>query len=387
MAHANTVARQLLTLVPRHEFDSVAREADRRIRSLTTWSQFNALLFAQFTGRDSLRDVVNGLEARESELYHLGIGKVRRSTLADANEKRPWQVYELVFEKTLSKCRAFAPKHGFKFKNPLYSIDATTIDLCLSVFPWATFRTRKGAIKIHTLLDHRGHLPSAAVVTDGKKGDITVARKMRLEPGSVLAMDRAYVDFAWMQQLDKDGIFFVTRLKTNINYTTVRRFPDSKGGGVTSDSNINLTGRKGSAYPRALRRVRFVDPETGNAYVFLTNAFHLSARTIAEIYRQRWQIELFFRWIKQHLKVKSFLGSSKNAVLTQVYVALIAYLLVAFQAFQQRARASSLTLLRLIQLNFFERTNLATLFRGGGGLNEDRHSKLPANPQLVLLGC
>lgn len=387
MAHANTVAHQLLRVVPRHEFDSIAREADRRTRSLTCWTQFNALLFAQFTGRDSLRDVVNGLEARESESYHLGMGSVRRSTLADANEKRPWEVYERVFEHTLAKCQGIAPKHGFRFKNPLYSIDATTIDLCLSVFPWAKFRKRKGAIKIHTLLDHRGHLPSAAVVTDGKKGDITVARKMRLEPGSVLAMDRGYVDFTWMEQLDDDGIFFVTRLKTNISFTTVRRFPKSKGGGVTSDTNINLTGPTGSAYPRALRRVRFVDPETGNAYVFLTNAFHLSARTIAEIYRQRWQIELFFRWIKQHLKVKSFLGSSKNAVLSQVYVALIAYLLVAFQAFQQRARASSLTLLRLIQLNFFERTNLATLFRGGGGLSKDRHPQLPADPQLVLIGC
>ena len=387
MAHANTIARQLLTLVPRHEFDTVAREADRRTRSLTCWTQFNALLFAQFTGRDSLRDVVNGLEAREAERYHLGIGKVRRSTLADANEKRSWQVYERVFEKTLAKCRMIAPKHGFRFKNPLYSIDATTIDLCLSVFPWAKFRKRKGAIKIHTLLDHRGHLPTAAVVTDGKVGDITAARKIRLEPGSVLAMDRGYVDFAWMEQLDDEGVFFVTRLKKNIGYRTVRRFPESKGDGVTSDSNIHLTGPTGSAYPRALRRVRYVDPETGNAYAFLTNAFHLSARTIAEIYRQRWQIELFFRWIKQHLKVKTFLGSSKNAVLTQIYVALIAYLLVAFQAFQQRTRASSLTLLRLIQLNFFERTNLATLFNGGGGRAKDRHPPLPANPQLVLLGC
>lgn len=383
MAHNNTIAHQLLKLTPRHEFDAVVREVDRRTRKLTCWSQFNAMLFAQFTGRDSLRDIENGLAARKSELYHLGVGDVRRSTLADANESRPYQVYEALFDKTLAKCRAFAPTHGFRFKNALYSIDATTIDLCLSAFPWAKFRKRKGAIKIHTMLDHRGNLPCVAVVTDGKKADIRIARTMKMPAGSIVAMDRGYLDFAWMESLDADGVFFVTRLKTNISYRTVRRFPDSKGGGVTSDSNIELSGSSASAYPRALRRVRYVDPETGHAYSFLTNAFHLSAKTIAEIYRQRWQIELFFRWIKQHLKVKSFLGTSKNAVLTQIYIALIAYLLVAFQAFQQRARASSLTLLRLIQLNFFERTDLHALFRGG---KRDRLSPLPADPQLVLLG-
>jgi putative transposase len=381
LAHTNTIAQQLLKLTPRHEFDAIAREVDRRTRSLTCWSQFNALLFAQFTGRDSLRDVVTGLEARKSELYHLGIGDVRRSTLADANERRPWHVYETVFDRVLAKCRALAPAHGFKFKNALYSIDATTIDLCLSVFPWAKFRKRKGAIKIHTVLDHRGHLPSVAVVSDGKKADIRAAREMKFAPGSILAMDRGYIDFAWMESLNEGGVFFVTRMKTNTCYRTVRRFPESKGSGVTSDSNVVLTGTAGAAYSSALRRVRYVDPETGNVYVFLTNAFHFSAKTIAEIYKQRWQIELFFRWIKQHLKVKTFLGTSKNAVLTQIYVALIAYLLVAFQAFQQRTRASSLTLLRLIQLNLFERVDLGTLFRAG---NQDRPPPLPANPQLVL---
>ena len=384
MAHINTVAQQLLKLTPRHEFDAVVREADRRSRKLTCWSQFNAMLFAQFTGRDSLRDIENGLAARKTELYHLGIGDVRRSTLADANENRPWQVYETLFERTLAKCRAFAPTHGFQFKNPLYSIDATTIDLCLSAFPWAKFRKRKGAIKIHTMLDHRGNLPTVAVVTDGKKSDIRIARTMKMPAGSIVAMDRGYIDFAWMKSLNADGVFFVTRLKTNIRYRTVRRFPESKGNGVTSDSNIELSGSAGGDYGRALRRVRYVDPETGNVYAFLTNAFHLSAKTIAEIYRQRWQIELFFRWIKQHLKVKSFLGTSKNAVLTQIYIALIAYLLVAFQAFQQRTSASSLTLLRLIQLNFFERTSLHALFRGE---RQSRLPPLPANPQLVLLGC
>ncbi len=366
LAHNNTVFSQLLKLVPRHEFETLANQhhKGRRLRKMTRWSQFVAMALAQISGRASLRDVVSNLSAQTAKLYHLGTAVVTRSSLARVNEKQPYLLYEQLAGKLLAQCQGRAPRHGFRFKNKLYSLDASTIDLCLSVFPWAKFRTTKGAVKLHVGLDHEGLLPAFMTITDGKSHDITAARSLRLPKGSIVVMDRGYNDYTWYNQLNSQGIFFVTRLRKNARYRVSGRRRVIKSKGLTCDQTIQLTGTKADNCPIALRRVGFKDAETGIQYYFLTNNFELAARTIAEIYKARWQIELFFKWIKQNLKIKSFLGTSRNAVMTQIWIAICVYLLLAYLKFASQIDKSFQQILRLLHLNLFDRRDLRGLLVG-----------------------
>jgi putative transposase len=339
------------------------------------------MAMAQLAGRSSLRDIVDNISSQAHRLYHLGSAKLSRSSLSRINEGKPYALYEALFGKLLSRCQGKAPGHDFRFKNPLYSLDATTIDLCLSVFPWADFRTTKGAIKLHVGLNHAGYLPEFVTVTDGKTHDVTVGRALRIPRGSIVAIDRGYNDYGWYNQLTEKGIFFVTRLKSNAHYRVISRRQVLKDKGVTSDQTIEFIGVQTSRKcPIPLRRIGYRDPETGKHYVFLTNHFKLSASTIANIYRSRWQIELFFKWIKQNLRIKSFVGTSKNAVLTQIWIALCVYLILAFIKFQSKLTKSMQQILRLLQLNLFEKRDLMALLRG----DPPRDNQLAVN-QMALL--
>jgi putative transposase len=366
LAHHNTVFSQLLKLVPRHEFETLANQhhTGRRLRKMTRWSQFVAMALSQLSGRASLRDVVSNLSAQTAKLYHLGTALVTRSSLARVNEKQPYSLYEQLAGKLLTQCQGRAPRHGFRFKNKLYSLDASTIDLCLSVFPWAKFRTTKGAVKLHVGLDHDGLLPSFMTITDGKSHDITAARALQLSKGSIVVMDRGYNDYTWYNQLNSQGVFFVTRLRRNARYRVTERRHVIKSKGLTSDQTIRLTGTKASNCPITLRRIGFKDAATRIQYYFLTNNFDLAASTIAEIYKARWQIELFFKWIKQNLKIKSFLGTSRNAVMTQIWIAICVYLLLAYLKFASQIDKSFQQILRLLQLNLFDRRELRGLLVG-----------------------
>ena len=366
MAHNNTVFSQLLKLVSRHEFEALAKQhhQGRKLRKMTRWSQFIALGLAQLSGRSSLRDIVSNLSAQKHKVYHLGATQVSRSSLSRVNEQQPYELYEGLFNKLLSRCQGIAPKHGFRFKNKLYSLDASTIDLCLSVFPWADFRTTKGAIKLHVGLDHAGYLPSFVTISDGKTHDITAGRSLQFPKGSIVVCDRGYTDYAWYNQLNSKGIYFVTRQKKNATYSVIERHTVSKKLGLTSDQTIKIKGTKAQDCPALLRRIGYKDPETGKQYYFLTNNFLLAAKTIADIYKSRWQIELFFKWIKQNLKIKAFIGTSKNAVLTQIWIAMCTYLLLAYIKFSNGIDLSLQQMLRLLHLNLFARRDLLTLLRG-----------------------
>jgi putative transposase len=325
-----------------------------------------------------LRDIVSNLSAQSAKLYHLGSARVTRTSLARINEQQPYTLYEALFQKLLARCHGLPAKHGFRFSNKLYSLDSTTIDLCLSVFPWAKFRRAKGAVKVHVGLDHDGLLPSFVTVSDGKTHDITIGRTLDLPVDSIVVMDRAYIDFTWFNALDNKGIFFVTRQKRNATYRVIARREVLKAKGLTCDQTILITGLKSKACPIPLRRIGYRDLETGKHYVFLTNNFNLAARTIADIYKARWQIELFFKCIKQNLKIKSFVGTSKNAVLTQIWIAMCTYLLLAWIKFSSRIDRSLQQMIRLLQLNLFGRRDLLSLLRGDS-------SEPPEEPQQFRL--
>lgn len=315
MAHSNTVLAQLLKLIDRHDFQSLhdgPYRPQRKYRALSQWGQFTVMAFAQLTGRVSLRDICDTLQTQAGRLYHLGVRQVKKSTLADANNKRPAEFYQALFAKIYQRCAAIAPgKKKFRFKNKLYSLDASTIDLCLSVFPWAKFRSTKSGVKLHALLDHDGYIPRFACITDAKTSDLAVARTLTLPSGSIIAADRAYIDFAWLYQLHKRKNFLVTRLKRNIKYTVVKRHPVLKSKGITSDQTIVLTGTKAGECPIPLRRVGYRDPDTGKHYVFLTNNFHLAAKTIADIYKSRWEVGVSSKGhITQSVKVRPRLKDS-----------------------------------------------------------------------------
>ena len=363
MAHNSTVFNQIVRHLPRSRFERFVREhnGDNRVRRFSCWKLFLCQIFAQLSGVDSLRDLETTLRSKMRSLYHLGLDTFSRSTMADANEKRDARIFESMFNDLVRLVRSVSPGHGFSFKNPLYSLDSSTITLCLSLFEWAKFRTRKGALKIHTLLDHRGHIPSALVITDGKSADITVARRFRFEPDSIVVVDRAYVDYCWLYQLTLQGVWWVTRFKKRMDFRIIERYKVDRSTGVTSDWRIRIRGAKADSIPMDLRRVRYVDPATGKALVFFTNIFHLSAKEIADIYRARWEIELFFKWIKQNLKIKSFFGTSENAVRIQIWCALCVYLLVAYLKFLSRADFSLSKLLVRIRANLMERVHIVRI--------------------------
>jgi len=384
LAHNNTVFAQLLKLIPRHEFESMSQvhHHGQPLRKITRWSQFVALAMAQLAGRHSLRDIVFNLNAQISKLYHLGCRQIARTSLARMNAQQPYSLYEALFAKLYGRCQALAPTHGFRFKNKLYSLDASLIDLSLRIFPWAHFAKGKAAVKLHVGMDHHGQLPAFVAITHGHTSDLAVARRLDFPKGSIVTCDRGYLDYAWFKALTEKGIFFVTRPKKDGVYRVTERRAVNKNAGLTSDQTVLFNGVKPRkiGMPR-LRRIGYLDPETGKYYVFVTNAFHLSANTIAEIYKQRWQIELFFKWIKQNLKIKAFLGTSKNAVMTQIWVALCMMLLLAYVKFISRLRGSLQQILRLFQLNLFIRRDLMTLLRGDPpDADQDTNNK-----QLVLM--
>jgi hypothetical protein len=364
MAHCNTLFHSMLNFIPRHQFSALENQhgTGRKSRKFSRWNQFVHLMFMQLTGRKSLRDGIQSMNSRLNNLYHIGARPVSRSTFADANNRRPASFYEALFERVYQRCRLISPKHKFKFKNKLYSLDASTIDLSLGAFPWASFRRTKSAVRIHTLLDHSGYLPAFVSITDGKTHETKVLKSLNLLKGSIVVEDRAYTDYQWFNNLQQNGIFFVTRQKTNAVYRVTERRQVNKSQGLSSDQTIILTGTKGLLCPQPLRRIGYRDPETKIHYVFLTNNFKLSAKTIADIYKERWQIEIFFRWIKQNLRIKAFIGNSRNAVMTQIYVALIAYLLLCMFKFISKVSASLQNLIRVVQLNLFRTCSLEELF-------------------------
>ena len=381
MNRVYTIFSEILKLCPRYHFEKAVREygGDRYVKTFTTWQQFIANLYSQITQKDSLRDIVTGLSAHASRWYHLGFAGINKSTLSDANAKRDYRIYEGLFYQLLGRCQDLTPKHRFRFKNPLYTIDASTIDLCLSVFPWAKFRTAKGAIKLHCLYDHSGALPTFLTVTDGKRHDVKVVKDntLPLSPDSIVSVDKAYIDYKWLNSLDEQRVWFVTRAKTNIDYAVVGQHPISSRK-VISDECISLQGPvTKSKYSKDLRLIRYYDEERQATLTFITNNFKLAATTIAQIYKARWQIELFFKWIKQNLKIKSFLGTSKNAVLTQIWVAMCYYLLLTYIKYQTKYGFSMLQLSRIIRETLFQRKSLIDILT----LNPDK-LKLRADEPL-----
>jgi len=353
-------------MLPRYRFeqDVIRTQANRYTKHFTAWNQLLVNLYAQVSGKKSLRDIGTGLKMQQNSWYHLGLTNAVRSTISYANNKRPYQIAESTFYHLLEKCKDVTPKHKFRFKNPLYTLDATVVDLCLSMFPWAKFRKRKGALKIHTLLDHRGTIPSFMVITDAKQHETKVAQNLFLPVSldSIITVDKAYVDFQWLYGLKQRGIYFVTRAKKTMNYRVVGQQEVNSGKGLLADKEIKLTGFYScQKYPEKLRMVTYHDSEHDKTYQFLTNNFHLSAYTIAQIYKARWQVELFFKWIKQNLKIKTFLGTSKNAVLTQIWTAMIYYLLLAYIKYQTKYKHSLLYLTRVIKECLFRRADIIDL--------------------------
>lgn len=369
MAYNSTIFNQMLQLNSRYDFQKCVdrHNGDHRTRTLRCWDQYIHLMYAQTSGRDSLRDIENGTTSVKEKLYHLGTKPAKRSTLADANNKRPWKIYEDVFYNTLGKVQKVAPKYKLDLPRPLYMMDSTVISLCLSLFPWAEFRQKKGAVKIHTLLQADGLLPTFLNITNGKVHDGKAAKNIPVPKGSFLAIDRAYHDFKQYNQYNNNNIRFVTLMKTNAAYDVTETRPVDKSTGILADEIIlfrNAVTR--NKYPHPLRKITYCDPKTGKELVFLTNELELDAITIADIYKARWEIELFFKAIKQNLKIKSFIGTSENAVMTQIYVAMIAYLLISYYKFKLNSRFSFQALLRLIQINIFERKPLVDLVKYGG---------------------
>lgn len=369
MNYSSTIFSQLLNFLPKARFRQLVSEydTDKHIRKLSTWNQFVALLYAQATGKDSLREIETGLNVHNNIWYHLGVGSVARSTLAEANAKRDYQVYEKLFYALLDRCRDITPEREFKFKNPLYSFDASTVNLCLSLFDWAKYRTTKGALKLHVLLNNRTAIPELINITEGKVADVTVFKRIeldRLEKGSIIVFDRAYIDYRWWKKMTQNGLFFVSRTKSNQNiFATGQHKRRKLAQGILADEEVIFGDYQAmeKKYPEKLRRVKYWDSLNEKELVFLTNNFELSAKQVADIYRDRWQIELFFKWIKQNLKIKTFLGTSRNAVMAQIWVAMIYYLLLAYIKFQTKFKKSLLELTRMVKEVLLFRRDLIDL--------------------------
>ena len=332
-----SIFSQLLQLFPRLEFEQAVKEhrSERGAKGFTSWGQFVAMLFCQLGRAHTLREICGGLASCEGKLKHLGVSEApKRSTLAYANQNRGWELYQTVFGQLLEKCQSTVAESGwkkkFRFKNKLTSLDSSTIDLCLSLFDWAKFRRTKGAVKLHLLLDHDGYLPSYAVITDGKKSDIKVARTMKFAPGTVLVMDRGYNDYDWFGELTDEAVFFVTRMKDNASYGVAEKRQVPENGNVRSDEVIFFFSMAEAGKEYFFRRVEVWDEEKQTTFAFLTNHLTFGSATIAAIYKDRWKVELFFKAIKQNLKIKTFLGTSANAVHTQIWTALIAMLVLKY---------------------------------------------------------
>jgi hypothetical protein len=345
---------QLLQIFPRSEFQESVKKtkAERHARGFRSWDHFVAMLFCQLADAQSLREITGGLASCEGRLEQLGTKVPKRSTLGYANEHRPWELFQNVFYKTLERCRAeLGHKTKFRFKNRLLSIDSSVVTLCLEMFPWATYSRQKGAVKLHFTLDHAGYLPEAMVITTGAYSELTVLRRRSYARGTILVMDRGFVDFGWFAQLNQNGVVFVTRIKRDTRYEIAEHHPVVPGKGVVSDDVICLTSRRSrKRYPETLRLVT-VETTEGERLEFLTNNMNLAASTIANIYKDRWQIETFFKLLKQNLRIKSFVGTSANAVWTQIWTALIAMLLIKFLQLKARFGWSFSNLVYFLRMN------------------------------------
>jgi len=365
-----TLFAQLMDFLPWTTFARyVARYGgDKGVRTLNCAEQFRVMAFAQLTYRESLRDIETCLSAQSAKLYHMGFREpVRRSTLADANESRDWRIWADFAQRLIIQARALyvSEDFGLELANTVYALDSTTIDLCLSLFPWAHFRSTKAAVKMHTLLDLKGSIPSFIHVSDGKLHDVHALDLLPLEPGAIYVMDRGYVDFRRLHVLHLAGAFFVTRAKSNMNFHRVYSAKTDRSTGIVCDQTIALDGHYTKKdYPDHLRRVRFKDPESGKTFVFLTNQMNLPAATICALYKSRWQVELFFKWIKQHLRIKRFFGTSENAVKTQIWIAVSVYVLVAIVKKRLNLDASLYTLLQILSVTLFERMPIQQAFPG-----------------------
>lgn len=386
----NTIFNQIAQLLQHHNFRNIVNryQGDKYTKRLDCWQQLLIMLYAQIKGLDNLREIETSLKAHAEQWQHIGLQSVARSTFSDANRARSCKIYEDLFFDFLGKCERLAPRHNFRVDMPVFSYDSTLINLCLSSFPWARYRTRKGAMKLHTLIDHDGYLPSFITMTDGKCHDVRVAKDPingfpALPPDSILTVDRGYIDYGWLYSLQDQGITFIVLAKTNMVYTVIgqHKAPQRKGR-ILSDELIELTTDKGNAYPERLRLIKYYDKEEDRVLTFMTNNFVLAATTIATLYKGRWQIEEFFRWIKQHLKIKSFIGTSENAVMIQVWTAMILYLLLSFIKFQTKYEFSLLELLRVLKEILFDRSHLIEILR----VNYERLKALQETPmQMAFL--
>ena len=365
-----TLFAQLMDFLPWKTFHRIVarHDGDRYVKSLTCADQFRVMAFAQLTYRESLRDIEVCLSAQLTKLYHMGLRQeIKRSTLADANETRNWLIHAEFAQRLIVQARKLyaGDSFGIELENTAYALDSTTIDLCLSLFPWALFRTTKSAVKMHTLLDLRGNIPSFIHISDGKLGDVKALDILVLEAGAIYVMDRGYLDFARLYMMHQAQAFFVTRAKSNTQLQRVYSAAVDRSTGIICDQTITLTGTTSHKdYPEHLRRIRFKDPETGKTLVFLTNNFALPATTICALYKARWQVELFFKWIKQHLRIKKFYGNTENAVKSQIWIAVSVYVLVAIVKKRLNLDASLYTLLQILSVTLFEKMPLQQAFPG-----------------------
>jgi len=364
MNSGKTIFSQLMDFLPTYEFQQCVERynGNYKVKSFSCWNQFLCMAFAQLTYRESLRDIQACLRAAQNKLYHMGIrGKVSRNTLANANQVRDWRIYADFAQVLIDSAKRLYANDdfGLQLGQTVYALDATTIDLCLSLFPWAKFRKQKGAVKLHTLLDLRGSIPTTVIITHGKVHDVTVLDDIMMEIGAIYIMDRGYLDFARLYRIYQSLAFFVTRAKSNFDFKRLYSNPIDKSTGIQCDQIILLNGfytRKD--YPDKLRRIRYFDSDNNKRLVFLTNNFTLPSLTIAELYRCRWQVELFFKWIKQHLRIKAFYGTSENAVKTQIWTAISVYVLVAIVKKHLKLEQSLYTILQILSVTLFEKTSL-----------------------------
>jgi hypothetical protein len=381
MYEGRTVFSQLLDHLPRHTFRRLVKRhhGDHRVRSFTCWDQLLAMVFAQLTYRESLRDIEACLGSVPGRLYHLGFrcSSISRTTLADANEKRDWQLYAEFAQILIREARRlyFGERLAKDLDQTVYALDATTIDLCLALFPWARFRRRKGAVKLHTLLDLSGNIPTFVRITPGSVHEVKILDELLPEPGSIYVMDRGYTDFERLYTWHQARAFFVIRGKKGLDFRRRYSHPVDRTTGLVCDQTIVLEGPKSATlYPEPLRRIRVKDLKTGKRITLLTNHFRLSAQTVADLYRSRWKVELFFKWIKQHLRIKAFYGTSENAVKTQIWIAISVYVLVAIMKKRLGLERDLYTLLQILSVTVFEKTELLPALAVDGYNAAEEHS-------------
>ena len=376
MNQGQTIFSQIMSYVPKYSFDNCVKKyrGNYKVQSFTCWEQFLAMTFAQLTYRESLRDIETCLRAMQNKLYHIGIrSKISRSTLADANQNRDWRIYADFAYILIDKAKELYRDDKFfkELDETVYALDSTTIDLCLSLFPWAKFRKTKSAIKIHTLLDLQNNIPSFISITDGSVHDVNILDELITEIGAFYIVDKGYIDFERLYNLNNNSAYFVTRAKSNFQFKRIYSQQVDKSLGLICDQSIVLKGFYPSKdYPDKLRRIKYFDPQNNRRLVFLTNNFRLPAMTIANLFKQRWQIELFFKWIKQNLKIKSFYGNTPNAVKTQVCIAISVYVLLAIIKKKLKIEHSLYTFLQLISISVFEKTPIISMFSDSNYINE-----------------